>query len=162
MCGTKPSPTVTPEKTALFDSLFPHVLGIPQPDCTRRDSTALGIIRTLSRIDRIFINLPMAEAQDIHCYSHVFENLGNRIILSDHAAVRLVIQKPTNRGQQCKHITNWIFSHTVLWSILKRLLDILPIHLAHLLSSKLFLKRPRGTLFVSCQGIHLITWEQSY
>ena len=34
----------------------------------------------------------MAEARDFHCYSHVFENLGNRTIPSDHAAVRLVIQ----------------------------------------------------------------------
>ena len=33
--------------------LFPHVLQIAQLDCTRRDATALGIIRTLPRIDRI-------------------------------------------------------------------------------------------------------------
>ena len=33
----------------------------------------------------------MAEARDFHCYSHVFENLGNRTIPSDHAAVRLVM-----------------------------------------------------------------------
>ena len=66
-----------PRKTAMFHSFFlPHVLEIAQPDYTRRDSTALGIIRTLSRIDRIFINLPVAEARDFHCYSHVFENLG--------------------------------------------------------------------------------------
>ena len=77
---------------AMFHSLFPHVLEIAQPDYTRRDSTAIGIIRTLSRINRIFMNLPMAEAQDFHCHSHVFENLGNRTIPSDHAAVR-VIQK---------------------------------------------------------------------
>ena len=76
---------------AMFHSFFPHVLESAQPDYTRRDSTALGILRTLSRIDRIFINLTMAEAQDFH--SHVFENLGNRTIPSDHAAVRLVIQK---------------------------------------------------------------------
>ena len=81
----------------MFHSFFPHVLEFAQPDYTRRDSTALGIIRTLSRIDRIFINLPMAEARAFHCYSHVFENLGNRTIPSDHAAVRLVIHKPTNR-----------------------------------------------------------------
>ena len=42
--------------------------------CGGRDSTALGVIRTLSRIDRFFQknNLPMAEARDFHCYSHVF------------------------------------------------------------------------------------------
>ena len=89
---------------ALFHSLFPHVLEIAQPDHTRRDSTVIGIIRTLSRIDRIFINLPVAEARDFHCFSHVFENLGNRSIPSDHAAVRIVIQKPSNQGQQGKRI----------------------------------------------------------
>ena len=35
--------------------IFPHVIEIAQPDYTRRDSTALGIIRTLSRIDRMFL-----------------------------------------------------------------------------------------------------------
>ena len=43
-----------PRKTAMFHSFFPHVLEVAQPDYTRRDSTALGIIRTLSRIDCFF------------------------------------------------------------------------------------------------------------
>ena len=44
-----------PEKTAVFHSFFPHVLEVDQSDYTRRDSTApLGVIRTLSRIDRFF------------------------------------------------------------------------------------------------------------
>ena len=98
--GTKHSLMVTRGKTAMFHSFFPHVLQIAQPGYTRRDSTALVVIRTLSRIDRIFVNLPMAEARDFHCYSHVFENQGNRTIPSDHTAVRLVIHKPSNRGQQ--------------------------------------------------------------
>ena len=76
-----------PGKTAVFHSFFPHVLEVAQSDCTRRGSSALGVIRTLSRIDRILINLPMAEARDFHCYSHFFENLGKKTILSDHAAV---------------------------------------------------------------------------
>ena len=50
-----------PRKTAMFHSFFPHVLEVAQSDYTRRDSTALGDIRTLSKIDRIFINLPMTE-----------------------------------------------------------------------------------------------------
>ena len=95
-------------KTVMFHPFFPHVLEIAQLDYTRRDSTALGIIRTLSRIDRFFINLPMAEARDFHCYSHVFENLGNQTIPSAHAAVRLVIHKPSNREQQGKRIPCWM------------------------------------------------------
>ena len=107
----------------MFHSLFPHVLEIAQPDYTRRDSTALGIIRTLSRIGRIFINLPIAEAQHFHCYSHVFEKMGNWTIPSDHAAGRLVIQKPTTRGHQSKRIPRWMSKHPVCCFILNRLHD---------------------------------------
>ena len=97
MFGTKHSPIANS-----CVPCFPHVLEIAQSDYTRRDSTAIGDIRTLSRIDRIFINLPMAEARDFHCSSHVVENLVKRTIPSDHAAVRLVILKPTHRRDQNK------------------------------------------------------------
>ena len=87
------------------------------------DSTALGIIRTLSRIDRIFVIVLTAVARDFHCYSHVFENLENRTIPSDHAAVRLVLHKPTNREQQGKRIPSWMSERPVFFSFLKRLHD---------------------------------------
>ena len=83
-------------KTAVFHSFFPDILEVAQPDYTRRDATSLGVIRTLSRTDRMFVNVPMAEARDSHCSSHVVENLGKETIPSDHAAVRLVIQKPAH------------------------------------------------------------------
>ena len=111
-----------PRKTAAFHSYLPHVLEIVQPDYTRRDSSALGVIRALSRIDRIFINLPMAEARDFHCYSQVFENLVKESIPSDHAPVRLVIQKPT-RGHQSKRIPSWMSKHPIFCSILQQLHD---------------------------------------
>ena len=47
-----------PRKTAVFHSFFPHVLEVAQSGYTRRDSTALGVRRTLSRIDRIFSIYP--------------------------------------------------------------------------------------------------------
>ena len=74
-------------------------------DYARRDSSALGVIRTLSRNEFFFFkkkNLPMAEARDFHCYSHVFENLEKRTIPSDHAAVCFVIQKTTTRGHNTR------------------------------------------------------------
>ena len=106
-----------PGKT-VFHSFFPHVLEVAQPHSTRRDATALGVIRTLSGVDRIFINLPMAEARNFHCYSHVFENLVKETIPSDHAAVRLVIQKPTHRGHQSQRIPSWMSKHPIFCSIL--------------------------------------------
>ena len=65
----------------------------------------------------------MAEARDFHCYSHVFENLGNRTIPSDHAAVLLDIQKSTTRGHRSKRIPSWMSKHPVFCSLLKRLHD---------------------------------------
>ena len=55
---------------------------------------SIGVIRTLSRIDRAFVNLPMATSRDFHCFSSFFffQNLGERSQPSDHAAVRMVIQ----------------------------------------------------------------------
>ena len=55
------------------------LIEIAQLNFTRKDSTADCTIRTLTRIDRAFINLPMAEARDFHGCSHVFENLGEEV-----------------------------------------------------------------------------------
>ena len=52
--GTKHSLMVTRERLQCFHFFFPNVLEIVQPDYTGGTPTALGIIRTLSRIDRIF------------------------------------------------------------------------------------------------------------
>ena len=50
-------------------------------------------------------------------------NLGKQTIPSDHAAVRLVIQKPTNRGHQSKRIPSWMSKRPIFGSILQRLHD---------------------------------------
>ena len=102
-----------PGKTAVFHSFFPCVLENIQSDYTRRDSTAPGVIRILSRIDRFFINLPMAEARDFHCSSHVVKNFRKKTIPGGHAAVRFVIQKPTSRGHQSKRIPSWMTKHPI-------------------------------------------------
>ena len=102
-------------KTTLFRSIFPNVLEVAQPNFTRKDAAADGTLRTLFRIDRAFINLPMAEARAFHCYSHVSENLGERSIPSDHVAVRIVVQKPTGRCGKIKRIPSWMSKHPVCW-----------------------------------------------
>ena len=104
--------TGDPRKTAMFHS-FSTRRWIAQSDYTRRDSSVLWIIRTMSRI---FLNLPLAEARDFHCYSHDFENLGNRTIPSDHEAGLLVIQKPTTRRHLSKGIPSWMCKRPVFCS----------------------------------------------
>ena len=108
----------------MFHSFFPCVFEVAQSDYTRRDATALGgVKRTLSRIDRIFINLSMAEVRDFHCSNHVVENFGKKSIPSDHAAVRLVIQKPSRRGHHNKRIPSWMSKHLIFGSTLQQLHD---------------------------------------
>ena len=111
--GIKPSQKVTRRKRLFFHSFFPHVLETAQPNFTRKDTAADGTLRTLSRIDRAFINVPMAEARDFHCHSHVSDNLGERSIPSDHVAARIVLQKPTNRCDQVNRIPSWMSKHPV-------------------------------------------------
>ena len=71
------------------------------PNLTTRGGIplSLGLYALSQGLIAFFINLPLAEARDFLCYSHVFENLGNWTIPSDHAAVRLVFHKSTNRVQ---------------------------------------------------------------
>ena len=65
----------------------------------------------------------MAEARDFRCSSHVVENLWKKTDPSDHAAVRLVIQKPTHRGDQNKRVPSWMSKHPIFGSILQQLHD---------------------------------------
>ena len=79
-----------------------NVRNRPSQKVTRGKQLFSGLIsrmsltsRTLSRIDRAFINLPMAEARDFRCSSHISDNLGERFIPSDHVAVRVVTCRDT-------------------------------------------------------------------
>ena len=90
------------------EPFFPHALEIAQPSFARKDAAADGTLRTLSRIDRAFINGPMAEARDFHCYSHVTYNLGERFIPSDLVKIRVVIQKPLGHCGTVKRIPSWM------------------------------------------------------
>ena len=65
----------------------------------------------------------MTEARDFHCSTHVVENLGKKTIPSDHAEVRIVIHKPTNRGHESKRIPSWMSKHPIFCSILQQLHD---------------------------------------
>ena len=65
----------------------------------------------------------MAEARYFHSYSHVFENLENRTIPSDHAAVRVVIQESTTRGHMSKRIPSRMSKHSIFCSLLQQLDD---------------------------------------
>ena len=96
--GIRPSPTATRERRLSSAPFFPHHLEIAQRDFTRRDSPTDGIVRTLSRIDRTFINLPMAEARDFHCYSHVFRKPWGTAHTEWSCSCTRRQQKPTVRG----------------------------------------------------------------
>ena len=105
--GAKPSQKVIQGKRLYSAPFFLHALEISQPNFGRKDSAGDGTLRTLSRNDRAIINVPMAEARDFHCHSHVTDNLGEPSIPSDHVAIRVIIRKPFDFCGTVKHSPNW-------------------------------------------------------
>ena len=79
-----------------------------------RDAAADGTIRTLSWIDRAFINVPMAEARDFRCHSHVTDNFGERPIPSDHVAIRIDFRKPQDHCGTSGQVPPWMSKHPFL------------------------------------------------
>ena len=57
--------------------LSPALLRFAQPFFTRRVVRRDGSIHTLSRIDRMFLNLPMSELRDFQCHSHTVGTIGD-------------------------------------------------------------------------------------
>ena len=103
-------------KTAMFDSffsMFSRLLNLITPGVTPQP---LGSYALCQGLIASLLTYLWLRRETFHCYSHVSENLGNRTIPSDHAAVRLVIQKPTDRGQQDKRIPSWMSKHPVFRS----------------------------------------------
>ena len=133
ICGIKPSPKVKPERPPCFIPLFRiSPRQISPPDCTRRDSSAIGVIRTLSRIDRIFFFFKKKKKPTYGSSTRFqFENWEKQSIPSDNPVVRVVT-------------------------------DTLPTRLARSQISKLFFRRPKDRFFVSSRERHLTSWEQSY
>ena len=140
-------------KAALFHSLFPRVLAIAQPDYTRRDSYINGFIRALSRIDRAFINIPMVEARDFHCYSHVFENLGKH-----HAAKTDYSGTP---GQTHPELDAQTSRHLFLFKRLDDEHQYPADAFGALADFKIILEKHKGRLFANSHARHLTAWEPS-
>ena len=122
MFGTSHSPMATRER--LLCSTLPfhtslRLLNLITQEEMFQPSGSYALCRGLI----VFLNnLLMAEARDFRCSSHVVENLGKKSIPSEHAAVRLVIQKPTNR-RQSECIPSWMSKHPIFCSILQQLHD---------------------------------------
>ena len=103
--------------------LFPHALEITQRNFTGKDTAADCTLRTLSRIDRAFINVPLAEARDFHCHARVTDDLGERSIKSEHVAIRVVIQRPLACCGTVKRIPSWMSKRPVFCTNLKQISD---------------------------------------
>ena len=119
MSGTRHSPTATQERLPCSTLSFHTSLRLRNLITREGTPPPLGSYALFQGL----INLSKAEARYFHCYSHVFENLEKRTIPSDHAAVRLVIQKPTNRGHQGTRLPSWMSKHPIFCSLLQQLHD---------------------------------------
>ena len=77
-----------------------------------------GGIRTLSRIGRAFINIPMVEAREFRCRAHTVDDLGDRLLPDDHTASRTAIQEPASGAQELATIQAWLSKRAVFCSAL--------------------------------------------
>ena len=153
-------------KGCLISFLFPHVLKLH--NLTRGgEIRPHWVFRTLSRIDRAFIYIPVTGARDFHCYSHAFESLGKRSIPSDHAAVGTCgFQKNLLFGDTRANarIPSLMSTHPVFCSVANRLDDDhqYPADpLGSLADFTFFSKKEKGRLFASSHVRHLAAWEPS-
>ena len=71
-------------RAAALLAAFSRAVEIDQPSFTRKDMRRDGSVHTLSRIDRIFTNPPMAELRDFRCHSHTIGTIGDKSVPSDH------------------------------------------------------------------------------
>ena len=143
-----------PGGTAVFRSTFPHALEIAPPNCTRKDVSADGILRTLLRIDRAFINIPMAEARDFRCRTQTVDYFRNRSLPCDHTAIRFTIQKPTSGVEACGAIQSWITKHLCFFcsSLIPMSMYAPMMPSQPLLTSKCLWAEPDAVPFQNCCG----------
>ena len=80
-----------PGGSAAFWSIFHMLWKKTQPSFTKKESQD-GTLRILSRIERPFINISVAEGRDFRCHAHVTDDLGDRSLPSDHVAIRSDIE----------------------------------------------------------------------
>ena len=71
-------------------------------------------IRTLSRIDNTFINIPIAETRDFRCRTQTFGDLST-IVLNQvtKPLIHAAIQKPASRAQEHASIQAWLTRHWI-------------------------------------------------
>ena len=68
------------QERLLFSCFFSHVFEIAQLDFTRKDVTVNGVIRTCPELTGYLLIFLWLRHVIFLCYSHVFENLGERSI----------------------------------------------------------------------------------
>ena len=112
-----------PGKTAVFHSFFPYVLEVAQSDNTRKNATALGLYAPCQRLIVSLSIYPWLRHVISCARLMLVRTLGRKLFRVDHAAVRLVIRKPSCRGHQNKRIPRWMSKHPIFGSILQQLHD---------------------------------------
>ena len=63
-------------RAAALLAAFFRAVEIAQPSFTRQDLRRVWSIHTLSRIDRVLTNKPMAELRDLRCHFHTIGIIG--------------------------------------------------------------------------------------
>ena len=92
-----------------FRDVFPDFCELAQEDYTRR-GTRDGAPSSLSRIDRVYCNLPAAVLNDLHPTGSTTTKVTNRRLLSDHVPVSISLAPSAAQPPQ-PSIPLWVAQH---------------------------------------------------
>ena len=93
-----------------FDETMSNMTELIQDSYTRLHIEK-GILKSGSRIDRWYCNLPEVDLMDCQPRATTMHNLFNKSKLSDHAAVSVVLHPPSRRAPMANFIPNWVVNH---------------------------------------------------
>lgn len=93
-----------------FDELFPSFCEVPAPGYSRRQFRE-GEVSLLARIDRVWLNLPTAMLRQCHAQSHYSSSPLDPLLPSDHAALLLRLQAPSQHTGGKRPIPRWVTEH---------------------------------------------------
>ena len=76
------------------------------------------MVLSISRIDRISVNIPMAELRHFQYHARTIGSVGDRSVPGDHIPVRLAIECPRVKHQDHPVIQRWLAQHPLFVSAL--------------------------------------------
>ena len=114
-----------PRLATFFEELFANFTELHQGAHTRRDTRG-DRFTTLSRLDRLYVNLPPAEVLDRHPHTAADGIVTNPKEPSDHIPVTSRLRAPATAPSEWRSTPRWITAHPKFLEHTGDFIDVLP------------------------------------